>query len=265
MAFDSATEQVLRRERLIALGGLVAIAAAAWAYLAGLAAELAGAGDGLAGMPGMSEMARLRPWTAAEAGLMLVRWSVMMVAMMTPSATPVILLYARVHRGRGEPRRPLAPTAAFLAGYLAAWIGFGALMTGLQYLLEQAALLSPMMVGTSPLLGGLTLIAAGVYQWLPIKNVCLSHCRSPVSFLSTRWRPGAGGAFRMGLEHGSFCLGCCWALMILLFVGGVMNLAWVAAIAAFVLLEKAAPFGRLIGRVGAFGLIAAGLAVLLGA
>jgi predicted metal-binding membrane protein len=259
MSLDAATEKLLQRDRLVTLGGLAAIAGLAWAYLWALAAEMNMLSDV------MAEMARLRPWTADDVGLMFVMWATMMVAMMAPSATPVILLYARVYRGRDNKTQSSAPTGAFFAGYIAVWVGFSLVMTLLQWGMEQAALLSPMMASTSPGLGGLVLIAAGVYQWLPAKNVCLSHCRSPVHFLSTHWRAGALGAFRMGLEHGLYCLGCCWALMLLLFVGGVMNLLWVAAIALFVLIEKVAPFGRAAGQVGSLLLIAGGVAVIGGA
>ncbi len=255
MSLDAATEKLLKRDRLVTLGGLMAIAVLAWAYLWALAAEMNMMSEG------MAEMAHLRPWTAADAGLMFGMWA----TMMAPSATPVILLYARVYRGRDHESQSSAPTGAFFASYIAVWVGFSLVMTLLQWGLEQAALLSPMMTSTSPVLGGLVLIAAGVYQWLPAKNVCLSHCRSPVHFLSTHWRAGALGAFRMGLEHGLYCLGCCWMLMLLLFVGGVMNLLWVAAIAIFVLIEKVAPFGPVAGQIGSILLIAGGVAMIGGA
>jgi predicted metal-binding membrane protein len=258
MIAESATEGLLKREPLVTLGGVGAITIAAWAWLVTLAADPISI-DG-----SMSMTAELRPWTAAEAGSMFVMWAVMMVAMMTPSAAPVVLLYARIAR-RHHGRQAFAPAGVFYLGYLALWLAFSLLMTVLQWGLEQAALMSPLMAGTSSLLGGLILIAAGVYQWLPLKNACLNHCRSPVQFLSTHWRPGTQGAFRMGVEHGAYCLGCCWALMLLLFVGGVMNLLWVAAIAIFVLVEKAAPFGRAAGRVASILLIAGGVAMIGGA
>ena len=261
MILDSVTEKLLKRDRLVTLGGISVITVVAWLYLITLVAEMNGMGGA---MPGGAMTMMLRSWTAAEAGLMFVMWATMMIAMMIPSATPVILLYARVYRGRNNERHSFAPTGAFLLGYLTIWLTFSLVMTALQWGLEQTALLSPMTISTSPILGGLILMAAGVYQWLPAKNVCLSHCRSPVEYLSTHWRTGAQGAFRMGWEHGLFCVGCCWALMILLFVGGVMNLLWVAAIAVFVLVEKAAPFGRLAGRIGSLLLIVGGVAVIRG-
>jgi predicted metal-binding membrane protein len=190
---------------------------------------------------------------------MFLMWTVMMVGMMTPAAAPMILLYAMVLRKRAKADSPLIPTAAFFAGYVAVWVAFSAAATGAQWGLERAALLSPMMISTSTIFAGIVLIVAGVYQWTPYKNVCLSRCREPVWFLSRIWRDGTAGAFRMGLVHGAFCLGCCWLLMALLFVGGVMNLLSVAAITVFVLVEKVAPFGRGIGRAAALGLVALGV------
>ncbi len=264
MTVDAAIEKLLRRDRLIVLGGLAVIVVIAWLYLIALVGQM----SEMRMQPAMSDMmsmAQPRSWTAIDALLMLVMWATMMTAMMVPSATPVILLYARLSRGRKSQRQPFAPTAAFLAGYLTVWIIFSATLTALQWGLEHMALLSPLMVSASPTFGGMVLIAAGLYQWSPIKNACLGHCRAPVQFLSTRWRPGVGGVFRMGVEHGLYCLGCCWALMLLLFVGGVMNLLWAAALAVFVLIEKVAPFGRRAGQAGALLLIVSGVFILLSA
>ena len=155
----------------------------------------------------------------------------MMAAMMLPSAAPILLLFARINRKEKSAGRPFIPTGIFAAGYLVAWGGFSALATGLQWALERLGLLSPMMATTSYWLGGAILLAAGVWQLTPIKGICLRHCRSPMGFLVQSWRPGRGGAFRMGLEHGSFCLGCCWFLMGLLFFGGIMNLFWIIGLA----------------------------------
>ncbi len=211
----------------------------------------------------MAGMMTLRAWTAADTGLMLTMWVVMMVGMMTPSATPTILLYARVYRRRLDPGSPYVPTGAFFLGYIAVWAAFSIAATGLQWSFERAALLSPQMVSASGLLSGLLLIAAGVYQWLPAKRACLRHCRTPVDFLSRRWKHGTSGAFRMGVEHSLYCLGCCWLLMLLLFVGGVMNLLWIAAMGILVLLEKVVPFGRWIGLIGGAGMIAAGVILIV--
>ena len=175
---------------------------------------------------------------------------------------PVILTFASVNRRRLAQQRPFVPTAIFLCGYVVVWTGFSVLAALIQWGLHAAALLSPMMVGTSPILGGLLLVVAGVFQWTPLKNACLRHCRSPLGFLMTDWREGRSGAFIMGLRHGSYCTGCCWLLMALLFVAGVMNLLWVATITVFVLVEKALPRGDVVGRVAGGVLVIAGLALL---
>src|ERR687894_1292234 len=183
------------------------------------------------------------PWTAAHFAMMLGMWAVMMVGMMLPAAAPMVLFFAAFARRSREQGHRVAPVGTFVAGYLAVWSAFALLATSLQWGLDRAALLSPHMAAVSPVLGGAILIAAGLYQWTPLKDACLGLCRSPVAFVMGHWRPGTAGAFRMGVEHGALCVGCCWALMALLFVGGVMNLLWVAAITAAVLAEKLAPRG----------------------
>ncbi len=250
MTEGAALAGVLQRDRAVTLASLVAVTALAWAYLVALAGD-------------MGAMAQVAPWTALDAALMFVMWAVMMVGMMLPSAAPMILLYAAVcrkQRGRGH---VFAPTGAFAAGYLVAWTLFSLAATALQWALEQAALVSPMMVSASAWLGGGLLIAAGVYQWTPLKHACLENCRSPVAFLSRIWRKGTGGAVAMGVHHGAYCVGCCLVLMALLFVGGVMNLLGVAAIAAFVLLEKIVPHGHLVSRASGAFLALAGVYVLV--
>lgn len=263
---DLAVEGLLQRDRQVVMAGLVLITAIAWAYIyyLGLQMDMGPVGmvdAGATAIP-MSDMVKLAPWTPADALFMFLMWAIMMVGMMIPSVTPMVLLYARVVRHNAKDAATFVPTGAFFSGYITIWIGFSAVATGLQWGLEQAALLSPMMVSTSSLFAGIVLIVTAVYQWTPYKDACLARCRSPVWFLSTYWRNGAGGAFSMGLSHGSYCLGCCWSLMLLLFVGGVMNLLCVAAITAFVLIEKAAPGGRTIGRAGAVLLGLTGVALL---
>ena len=228
------------------MAGLAVLALIAWAYL------LSGAGmPGMPGMPGMEAS----PGFAAIA----VMWFVMMVAMMIPAASPTILLYAQVHRhSNGLESRP--PTAAFLAGYLACWLGFALVAAGLQ-----SWLISP---GSMALAGrhaaaGL-LVAAGVYQLTPLKDACLGRCRSPALFLSRHYRPGRLGAFRLGMLHGAHCVGCCWLLMALLFVGGVMNLIWIAGLTLLVAAEKLLPGGHWIARISGIALIAWGAALILG-
>lgn len=264
---DLAVERLLQRDRQVVLAGLVLITIIAWAYLYYLDVQMdmgpmGTVGAGATAIP-MSDMVKLAPWTSADALFMFLMWAIMMMGMMIPSVTPMVLLYARVVRHNAKEVATFVPTGAFFVGYLFIWIGFSAVATGLQWGLEQTALLSPMMVSTSSVFAGIVLIATAVYQWTPYKDACLARCRSPVWFLSTYWRNGAGGAFRMGLSHGSYCLGCCWSLMLLLFVGGVMNLLCVAAITVFVLIEKVAPGGRAIGRVGSVLLGLTGVALLV--
>ncbi len=204
---------------------------------------------------------------------MLLMWWIMMIAMMIPSAAPMILLFARVHRHhRAQAQKKAStpvqhvavPTGAFLAGYLLAWLAFSLAATALQWLLERAGLLHSMLMwSTSHLLSASFLLAAGAYQLSPLKGACLVHCRSPIAFISRHWRNGRWGALRMGVAHGLYCVGCCWTLMALLFVGGVMNLVWIAGLAIFVLLEKLAPSGMWVAHASGFMMLAAGGGLLL--
>jgi predicted metal-binding membrane protein len=250
MAKVSALETVLKRDRSVVLGGLIGIALVAWAYTGYLAWD----------MHHMAiAMPQMQGWGVVDLLLLYLMWAVMMVAMMVPSAAPMILMFVTINRRRREQQQPFVPTAVFLAGYLLVWAGFSAVATLAQWGLHTAALLSPMMMSTSPVLGGILLIAAGLFQWTPLKYACLSRCRSPLGFLMTEWRDGTRGALHMGLKHGAYCIGCCWMLMALLFVAGVMNILWVAAIAAFVLVEKVVPRGERVGRVAGGVLVVAGL------
>lgn len=241
-----------RRDRVAILSALAGVTALAWTYLVVLASRMDSAGA----------MAGMRAWTSLDLVLMFLMWAVMMVGMMLPSAASMVLIYAAVARKAAGRGTPVAPTGSFVAGYLAVWTAFSAAATAAQWALERAALLSPMMVATSPALGAALLIGAGAYQLSPWKDTCLQQCRAPALFISEHWRDGARGAFRMGVEHGLYCLGCCWLLMGLLFLGGVMNLLWIAAIAAFVLLEKVVPAGALGARVSGVVMIVAGVAAL---
>jgi len=251
-------EAVVKRDRAIVLAAVAGLSVLAWAYLLILGWRMPHEDMAMA-----MAMPHMHAWGATEVVFTWVMWAVMMVAMMTPSAAPMILTCAALNRRRRAPQGPLVPTAVFVLGYLIVWGGFSAVATLAQWGLHTAALLSPMIVVTSPVVGGLLLIAAGIFQWTPLKSTCLSQCRSPLGFLMTEWREGAWGALVMGLRHGSYCVGCCGVLMALLFVAGVMNLLWVAAIAALVLVEKVPPRGALVGRVAGGVLVLAGL-VLLG-
>jgi predicted metal-binding membrane protein len=295
MADTPALDALLRRDRAITIAGLAVLCVLAWLYL------LSGAGLGMSiwemttaslfphtraaapepmampDMPGMDmgmDMAGMAPmtetpapWTVSAWALAIAMWWVMMIAMMTPSAAPAILLYAQVHRhavAQGQIETKVAPTGAFAAGYLFVWLAFSVAATCLYWLADQSGLVSAGTMGSqSRWLSAGVLIAAGLYQLSPLKNVCLAHCRAPSQFLSEHWRPGATGAFRLGVLHGAYCVGCCWMLMALLFVGGVMNLIWIAAIAVLVLIEKVAPAGQWLGRGAGLVLVAWGVATLM--
>jgi predicted metal-binding membrane protein len=201
-------------------------------------------------------------WTLPYAAVMFAMWWVMMLAMMLPGAAPVLLLFARVNRSEKGRGRPYVPTGLFAAGYLSVWGAFSLIATSVQWGLDRLGVLSPMMATTEALLGGIILIAAGLWQLTPVKRICLQHCRTPLSFLMNHWRPGRWGAFRMGLGHGAYCVGCCWFLMALLFVGGIMNLFWVAGLSVFILLEKMTKFGSGLGKAVGGLLSAAGVALI---
>lgn len=258
---QSLLEAVLRRERAVMGAALVVIIVLSWLWIA----FGAGTGTGAIEMTGMSRDMVMSPaeWSAGYAGLMFLMWCVMMVAMMLPSAAPILLLFARV--GQADTAvRLWSPTVYFAAGYLAVWTAFSAGATVLQWSLERSGLLSAMMATTATWLGAAILIGAGLWQFAPLKHICLRQCRSPIGFLTTRWRAGREGAFRMGLEHGAHCLGCCWFLMALLFFGGVMNLWWIGGLSAYILMEKLMPLGHWVGYVAGVGLILWGALLCLG-
>jgi predicted metal-binding membrane protein len=266
-------ERLLRKDEAPVLFGLALLCVLAWFYI------VSGAGLGASAWQmtsfvlfphrysaqseaGMAGMAMSVPGGAGTWLLLAGMWLAMMVAMMAPSATPAVLLYARVHdheiASKGGPR---APVGAFVLGYFLVWSVFSLLAASAQLALEQRGVVSALTMGLqSRWPAGLLLLAAGIYQFTPWKNACLAQCRSPVAFLTRHWRPGVGGALRLGLRHGGYCLGCCWLLMGLLFVGGVMNLAWIAALGVLVLLEKLSGRGRAMGRVVGALMVAWGVA-----
>ncbi|HXF09695.1 MAG TPA: DUF2182 domain-containing protein [Desulfuromonadaceae bacterium] len=243
-------ETLLKKDRLIVLVALACITASAWAYTIHEARGMAFGACCNMVAPDTNR------WDTSTLPPLFFMWAEMMVAMMVPSAAPMVLTFAAVNRKRREQERPFTPTVIFLAGYLFVWTAFSALAAVAQWILHATTLLSPMMVGNSPLFGGTLLVAAGIFQWTPLKNTCLTRCRSPLGFLMTDWRDGKAGALVMGLKHGAYCTGCCWILMLLLFVAGVMNLFWIAIITVFVLLEKMAPdrlrFGKITGTILVF-------------
>jgi predicted metal-binding membrane protein len=245
--FDTA----LQRDRLVVGVGLAAITLFAWAYIVHTGRMMSPSAS--MAMPMSGDLG------APELGYLVPMWIVMMVAMMVPSAAPTILLFSSVARRRKTKGVPTASAAVFTAGYLLVWAIYATIAAVVQWQLHRLALLSPAMVSASPWLGGGLLVVAGLYQWLPIKGACLSHCHSPFGFFASEWREGTWGALKMGFRHGSYCVGCCWALMALLFVAGVMNLLWVLVIAVFVLIEKLVPSGRLVGRIAGVVLAVWGL------
>lgn len=252
-------EALARRERAVTLAGLAGMVGLAWLYLVRLSREMAS-------MAAMG-MAHLEAWTLADAALTAAMWAVMMAAMMLPGAAPMLLVFTTVNRRRrsqGPPGTPapLVNTSLFALGYLLVWAAFSLAAAAAQWGLQAAALLSGETLTVAPWVGAGVLLAAGLYQLTPLKYACLARCQTPLGFLLSEWRDGNRGALVMGLRHGLFCLGCCWVLMGLLFVGGVMNLAWVAAITAFVLIEKLLPAGRAISWVAGFGLMFWGVATL---
>src|SRR5712691_8737935 len=248
-------EVVLRHERTVTLAGLTALVALAWIYLLRLSHEAVSMAE--------MGMAHLGPWTPADAALAAGMWSVMMVAMMLPSAAPMILVFVTVNLRRGlDANAPYVSTGPFALGYLLVWGVFSVGATAAQWGFQRAAVLAEATLALTPLAGAAVLVAAGLWQLTPLKYACLARCQTPIGFLLAEWRQGPRGALVMGLRHGLYCLGCCWVLMALLFVGGVMNLAWVAAITAFVLLEKVLPAGRAISWITGLGLILWGIVTL---
>ncbi|HEX6137828.1 MAG TPA: DUF2182 domain-containing protein [Casimicrobiaceae bacterium] len=251
-SLDAAVAALPRRDRILIVGCILALALLAWGYLVHVERQMASAAAHAA-----MGMAMDMP---AESLLFLFgMWSVMMLGMMAGPAMPMFLLFAATHARRGASRLPTA-TLLFGLGYAGVWIAFSGAAAFAQWALHEAAMLTPAMATQSPRVGAAVLIAAGIYQLTPLKATCLVRCRSPLGFLMTAWRDGSFGALRMGLRFGSWCVGCCWALMAVLFVVGVMNLLWVAALMVLVLIEKTGPAGIAVSR-GA-GIIAIGAGIL---
>jgi predicted metal-binding membrane protein len=253
---ESAVEILLRRERLWILTGLIAACLMCWAWIVPMALDMYGAMNGASS------------WMMADTPLirygilLFAMWTVMMVGMMLPSAAPTVLLFTLVVRSHDAAHAP-SRAYSFLGGYLLVWTAFSLAATLLQLLLGALLYLSPMMRLQGHMLSGALMLVAGAYQLTPAKRSCLTTCRAPAAFVARYYRPGKGAAFHLGVRHGGYCVGCCWALMLLLFVAGVMNLAAIAAIAVFVLLEKVMPFGAQGGRLSGALLIVCGTLLLL--
>jgi predicted metal-binding membrane protein len=273
---EGALETLLKRDRLIVAASLASITVLAWVYLFWISRGMTMSDAGMSAMSGMDmpgmdmsgmDMSSSPVWSAKLFMVTLAMWAVMMAGMMTPSASPMILLYARVARQATLQGKLFASTGWFAGGYLLSWSLFSLAATGGQYVLDRMALLTPSMSLASQRLGGVVFVIAGIYQWTPLKDSCLRQCRSPLSFIQQHggFKPGIGSSLGLGLRHGLYCIGCCWALMALLFAGGVMNLAWVAALAALVLIEKLAPVGRIVARIAGIAAVAAGAWLLYSA
>jgi predicted metal-binding membrane protein len=260
-------EGVVRRDRAVILAALATLTVLTWAYVVWLAAGMSAPDMSSGAMPSL--FAWLEPasasWSALAALLVFAMWTVMMIGMMTPSAAPMILIYARVAREAAARRRPFAAVGWFLLGYLSVWTGFAVIATALQWALQRDALLSPALNVAGRHIEGVLLIVAGVYQWSPLKQACLRQCRAPLAFIQQHggFRPGVRGALGLGMAHGRYCLGCCWLLMVLLFVGGIMNVLRSVALATLVLAEKVVPRGVLLSRLVGIALLLLGSYLLL--
>lgn len=250
-------ESLLRRDRWLIGGALAVAVILCWAWIVPMAVDMYGT------MNGSAAWMMTGSWDLTHLILLFAMWVVMMAGMMLPSAAPALLIYAQVVRKSPLGAQATSHVYAFVAGYLLVWTVFSLAATALQRLLAHQLLLSPMMDAQDRRFGGALLIVAGLYQFTPFKRACLQSCRFPAEFLVQHWKPGVAGGFHLGWSHGLFCLGCCWALMLLLFVGGVMNLWWIAALTVFVLFEKIAPFGEKGGRLSGLPIIALGLWFIL--
>ena len=244
------------RDRLAIWLALAAVTALSWLYVYRQMGPMEGMAD--IAMP-----AAYVAWTAADFALNMAIWWAMMPGMMLPSAAPMILTFATINRHKRRRGRPFVPTMVFTSGYLIAWGVFGIFATFADWGLERAALISPLTGKLTPILGAVVVTATGIYQLTPLKSLCLTHCRSPFDFVLNHWRAGTAGALRMGVEHGLYCLGCCWFLMALLFAAGIMNLLWMAAITFFVFVEKLFPGGHWIARVSGAAMLGFGALLLL--
>ena len=241
----------ISRDRTIVVASLVAIAGLAWAYLFRLPNDMSGMDD----MPGMAMSTGPTPFPITA-----IMWAVMMVGMMLPSALPMILLFTAVQRKQGS--QPVIATGSFAAGYLLVWGCFAVAAAALQTKLAELAILSPSLTFVSIRLAGLAFLLAAAYEFSPFKSRCLTQCSSPLGFIMIHWRPGIRGALHMGVVHGGFCVGCCWALMLLLFAVGVMNLLWVALLAILVLVQKVIPFRRATTAITGTAMAVAGFVLL---
>jgi predicted metal-binding membrane protein len=249
-------ESALKHDRLIVLVALAGVTGISWGWILSMSADMYGS------MRGASAWAMTATWDVPHLFMLFAMWAVMMTAMMLPGAVPMLMLYIAVVR-RSDERRLVRQSYSLAGGYLVVWSLFSAAATIAQRLLTDESVVSPMMSIADPRVAAVVLILAGIYQFTPLKRDCLAACRSPIALFTSYWRPGASGAFRMGLRHGLHCLGCCWALMLLLFAGGVMNAYVIGGLTLFVLIEKVTPIGRTASKVGGLVLAVLGAWLLL--
>jgi predicted metal-binding membrane protein len=261
VTMEKMIQAVAQRDRLVVGVALVGIAGVAWYYLAHEAEKFAATGvcQCAAMMIGGPDLA---PWSPQTLLPLFLMWAEMMVAMMLPAVTPLVLLFSKVARARAERGQPYVSTAFFVSGYFAVWTAFSVGAAVAQWVLHGTALLSPQMTASSSILSGALLVTAGAFQFSPLKSACLAHCRSPLTFLMTNWSDGRTGAFLMGWKHGWFCTACCWLLMLLLLVVGVMNLLWIALLALFALSERVAPKAWRLSQISGLVLLGAGMWLL---
>jgi predicted metal-binding membrane protein len=245
----STTPPLVQRGSYLILGLLLVLAGLAWGLLLWQAPMMSHQAMGLT--------------MGLSAVLFIAIWAVMMIAMMFPAAAPMILMFSAVYAGKRKQEQPYVPTWIFVSAYLLVWIASGVLAYVLATVIEQLAGQSMWLMENGARIGGAVLVVAGLYQLSPLKTVCLSKCRSPVQFLLTSWHDGYGGAFRMGIEHGAFCLGCCWLLFVILFPLGIMNLAVMALVTVLIFAEKALPVGRQIAWLAGVALIVYGALVIV--
>jgi predicted metal-binding membrane protein len=258
MMKTSPAEHVLKKDRFIVLTALFLICVLSWLYIIYLYEQMYPMNMNAL----LFAMPMTPHWSSTDFVLLFLMWFVMMIAMMTPSVTPLVLIFTSINRKRRQQQNPCVPSGYLLGGYFLAWAAFSLFATLLQWLLQQVSLLNPEMVTTNKLVGGIILITAGIFQFTPLKNTCLRSCRSPIGFIHQHWKDGRDGALRMGIQNGIYCLGCCWILMLLLFVSGIMNILWIAIISLFVVIEKISS-AKAISLMAGIALMAYGIIVLL--
>jgi predicted metal-binding membrane protein len=256
---SNTSENIIRKDRLIVLSALFVICILSWLYIIYLYRQMA-----VMDMDALLFAMPMTPaWTMIDFILVFLMWFVMMIAMMTPSVAPLILIFVTVNRKRKQQQSPFVSASYLLCGYFLIWAVFSLLATLLQFFLQRISLLNPEMATTDKILGGVILITAGIFQFTSLKNKCLHYCRTPIDFIHRNWKEGRAGALKMGILNGFYCVGCCWMLMVLLFVAGIMNLLWITLIGLFVLVEKIVPQKKWISYVAGFVLILYGVFLLI--